>query len=242
MSSTRPNGDDALGRADATSPQPSAPASTSRTGRPARRTSVNAASSAGRFLRGSGVPTNSRYGGSSGARARTAREQRVDRVRDHAQVAVRHAEQADGVARGRARDADHPVGVAQRARHQRAPVAAAPGGEPARLAQHREVVHRDDHGQPGRAQRPAERRAVQQVARRRARLPGEAGAVPAEVLAQRVALLAERAALLELALAERDDLGVARGLQRAEQADAHPRGAGAASAEAGDVERDPHRG
>ena len=174
--------------------------------------------------------------------ARTAREHRLDRVRDHAQVAVRHVEQADGVARGGARDADHPVGVAHGARHQRAPVVAAPGREPGGLAQHCEIVHRDDGGHAGLAQRPAERRAVQHLRVDRARLPGEAEAVPGEILLQRVALLPQRPALLKLAIAELDQLDVVSRLQRVAQADRQTRRAGARLRETGDVEGDGQRG
>ena len=153
-----------------------------------------------------------------------------------------HVEQADGVARGGARDADHAIGVAHGARHQRAPVVAAPGREPRGLAQHREVVHRDDRRQARLAQRAAERRAVQHLRAARARLPGEAEAVPGEILLQRVALLPERAALLPLAVAQLDQLDVVPRLQRVAQSGREARRAGTGLRQAGDVEGDGQRG
>src|SRR6185295_11539689 len=114
--------------------------------------------------------------------------------------------------------------------------------EPGGLAQHGEVVHRDDRRQPGLAQGPPEGRAVEDVRTGRARLLGEAQAVPTQNLLERVALLAERSALLPLAPAELDQLDVATRAQRVAQPDREPSGACARLRQAGDVERDLHSG
>src|SRR5439155_11852234 len=129
-------------------------------------------------------------------------ERRADCIWDDTHLVIWDVEQVDQFASREFRDGDHPGGGPGHARQQRAAVGARPAVEGPRVAQHGEVVDRDDEWDR-RAERRALRGTVEHVD---AVSPGpgrQRGEVPAEVANrhERAAVARERvAAQLEIGL------------------------------------------